>query len=164
MKIKQKVGFLFIGALLLAIGIGYSSTQRPSPAPESEFKTIKGETISLAQLRGKPVLVTFWASDCLSCLEEIPDLISLHQQYRASGLAVISVAMYYDPPNQVLETAAAKQLPYAVALDPTAVLAKAFGEVQFTPTTFLIDRNGKIAMKTTGKFELATIRERLDKL
>ena len=162
MQKRQKFGFLFI-ASLLAIIIWYWQTQRPLPAPDVMFKTIKGETIALTALKGKPVLVTFWATDCPSCLEEIPHLISLHQQFGPRGLVIIAVAMYYDPPNHVQEMATAKQLPYAVALDPTADHAKAFGNVQFTPTSFLIDRNGMIVMQKIGGFDLPALQERLNK-
>ena len=158
MPIKPKFGSLFIG-VLLAITVWYWQTQTLSPAPDVVFKTLNGETIALAELKGKPVLVTFWATDCQACLEEIPYLISLHRQYNQQGLTIIAVAMYYDPPNHVQEMATAKQLPYAVALDPAAELAKAFGNVQFTPTTFLIDKNGMTVMHKIGGFDLSTLQK-----
>ena len=134
-----------------------------TPAPNAVFKTIGGETISLAALHGRPVLVTFWATDCPSCLEEIPQLIKLHQEFSPQGLTIIAVAMYYDPPNHVQEMAAAKQLPYAVALDPTAEHAKAFGNVRLTPTSFLIDTNGMIVMEKLGELDVPALIKKLNK-
>ena len=160
---KQIAGALFIAGII-ALGIGYSNTQTKVAAPEVSFKTIKGETISLAELKGQPILVTFWATDCPSCIEEIPHLISLHQQYHAQGLIIIAVAMDYDPPNHVLDISNVRQLPYKVALDPLAENAQAFGNVQFTPTSFLIDKTGMIVMHTVGKFDLPALQERLSKL
>lgn len=159
MKPKQKLGlFLTIG--LLALGVAWYSQIRILPvAPNALFKTIKGESIALADLKGKPVLVTFWATDCPSCIEEIPHLINLHQQFNPLGLTIIAVAMYYDPPNRVLEMAEAKQLPYAVALDPIGEHAKAFGNVQYTPTSFLIDSSGMIVMQKVGVLDLASLHE-----
>jgi peroxiredoxin len=158
---KSTTGFLFLAGLL-ALGTWFLLPQQLKAAPDAVFKTISGETISLAALHGKPVLVTFWATDCGSCLQEIPDLIALHRQYSPEGLTIIAVAMSYDPPNRVLEMTNEKQLPYAVALDPIAEHALAFGNVQFTPTSFLLDRQGGVVMQKTGRFDLAEVREMLD--
>ena len=112
MKTKyRQFGFL----LLLLISIGCSKTI--TSAPDVTFTTLTGQKITLNGLRGKPVIVTFWATDCPSCIKEIPDLIDLYSQYHSSGLEMIAVAMYYDPPNHVVDMTKAKQLPYNVALD-----------------------------------------------
>jgi len=161
MKLISKIASILLTGLLIAI-VWFNHSASISPAPDVLFKTIKGETISLAALKGKPVLVSFWATDCQNCLEEIPELINLHQQYSSSGLTIIAVAMYYDPPNHVVELATARQLPYAIALDPEAAHAGAFGDVKLTPTSFLIDKNGMIVMRTTGKFDVAALKERLN--
>lgn len=81
-------------------------------APDSTFTTITGKRISLSQLRGKPVLVTFWATDCPSCLEEIPHLIDIYQHFHPLGLEIIAVAMIYDPPSRVVAMTQAMQIPY----------------------------------------------------
>jgi peroxiredoxin len=158
MPSKQKFG-LFFCLLLMVSAAYYWRSPSITIAPNVFFKTIKGETISLAALQGKPVIITFWATDCASCLKEIPDLIKLHQQFNSQGLTIIAVAMYYDPPNHVLTMASEKQLPYAVALDPSAELSQAFGNVQFTPTTFLIDKTGAIVIKKIGLFSLPALQE-----
>lgn len=157
-----KNAIVILGLLgLITTGIWFWQTQTTLAAPNVIFKTIKGDSIDLASLKGKPVLVTFWATDCPGCIEEIPHLIKLHQQFSPQGLTIVAVAMDYDPPNQVLAMSAAKQLPYAVALDPSGSLAQSFGNVQLTPTSFLIDRNGLIVMQKTGVFELADMQQRL---
>ena len=155
---KQKLR-LFFCLLLIVSAVYYWLSPSISTAPNVVFKTIKGEIISLTALQGKPVIVTFWATDCISCIKEIPDLIKLHQQFSPQGLTIIAVAMNYDPPNHVLTTATEKQLPYAVALDLTAELSQAFGNVQFTPTTFLIDKTGAIVMKKIGLISLPTLQK-----
>lgn len=163
MTFSQSIGILaLIG--LLAAGVWFWQTQTVRQPPNLTFKTINGESIELANLQGKPVLVTFWATDCRGCIEEIPLLIELHRQYSNAGLTIIAVAMYYDPPNRVLAMAKSKQLPYAVALDPSGSLARGFGNVQLTPTTFLIDRSGRIVMQKIGTFELEDMRQRLNQL
>lgn len=156
MNLNQKFGLSFL-AVLLAICVWYFRPETLNVAPNVVFKTLHGDSIALADLKGKPVLVTFWATDCENCLKEIPDLIKLHQQ----GLTIIAVNMYYDPPDHVLEVSTAKELPYAVAIDPYADQAEAFGNVQFTPTTFLFDATGKVLMQKIGRFELAAVQRLL---
>lgn len=161
--LKQKKYYLFI-LLLLIIGlISFDLWQSnlPKLAPDVSFITIKGEKIALKNLRGKPVLVTFWATDCPSCVKEINDFIALYQQFHTQGLEIIAVAMYYDPPNHVVEMTTAKQIPYKVALDLNAELAYAFGRIQLTPTTLLINPQGLIVLKKTGRFELADMQQRI---
>lgn len=163
MQIKNIIVILSLLGLI-GVGIWFWQTQTSLAAPNVSFKTIKGESIDMRALKGKPVLVTFWATDCPGCIEEIPHLIKLHQQFSSQGLSIIAVAMDYDPPNQVLAMSAAKQLPYAVALDPTGGLAQSFGNVQLTPTTFLIDKTGNIVLQKTGVFDLTDMQQRLAQL
>lgn len=163
MQIKNKIVTLSLLGLF-AVGAWFWQTQTSLAAPNVSFKTIKGENIDMLTLKGKPVLVTFWSTDCPGCIEEIPDLIRLHQQFSPQGLTIVAVAMDYDPPNQVLAMAAAKQLPYEVALDPSGSLAQSFGNVQLTPTTFLIDKTGNIVLQKTGVFDLTDMQQRLARL
>ncbi|MGR8930725.1 MAG: peroxiredoxin family protein [Gammaproteobacteria bacterium] len=163
MKIKSAVS-TFLALALIAAGILFWQTQTVRNAPSVTFKTIKGENINMKALQGKPTLVTFWATDCPGCIEEIPHLIDLHRQYADKSLRIIAVAMHYDPPNHVLAMAESKQLPYAIALDPSAELARAFGNVQLTPTTFLIDQAGKIVFQKLGVFDPMDMQNRLESL
>lgn len=163
MKSKHSIGIIVLMGLLLS-GAWFWQTQTVRPAPNVSFKTIKGENIDLPSLKGQPVLVTFWATDCPGCIEEIPHLISLHQEFSSQGLNIVAVAMSYDPPNHVLAMSESKQLPYAIALDPNGLLAQSFGHVQLTPTTFLIDAAGNIVMQKVGVFKPSDLRQRLQQL
>lgn len=138
---------------LIAIGSGVYWQTSAKQAIKAGFTTISGQTIQLDQLLGKPVIVTFWASDCPSCLEEIPQWISLHQEFAAQGLTIIAVAMAYDPPNKVVELAKQKNLPYAIALDPDGTLAQKF-DVELTPSSFLINPQGKVEVQKIGLIDL----------
>ncbi len=141
-------------SLLLIILALTGCNKTITTAPNITFDTITGQKISLNELRGKPVIVTFWATDCASCIEEIPALISLFKQYHQSGLEIIAVAMNYDPPNHVIDMTKDKQLPYNVALDLTSDVAQAFGGVMFTPSTFIIAPDGSVVKKQIGLFDL----------
>lgn len=155
---NQRRLLLVCGIVLSGILLGLWQPYVPIPAPENTFISITGHPINLSALKGKPVLINFWATDCSACIKEIPHLIELYQQYHVRGLEVIAVAMYYDIPSHVVEMTRAKQIPYPVALDLNARHANAFGQVQLTPTTFLISPDGFILSKFIGKLpaDLAT--------
>lgn len=149
--------------MLLVIGFGASQHLEPTKiAPDVVFKTITGKQIALKTLKGKPVLVTFWATNCPSCLQEIPHLISLYQQFHLQGLEIIAVTMAYNPPKLVVEMAKARQIPYHVALDLRSDIAKAFGDVTLIPQTFLISPDGKIALNQLGLFDKEIIKKRIE--
>lgn len=138
--------------------------QPKKPAPNVTFSTIFGKKIELSKLKGNPVIVTFWATDCAGCIEEIPHLIELYQQFHPRGLEIIAIAMYYDPPNHVVEMTKAKQIPYYVALDLKAEHAFAFGQVELTPATFLISPAGNIILQKTGLFDLPKMQQQIHNL
>jgi len=120
-------------------------------APLVTFVSLQGEKITTADLRGKVVLVNFWATDCATCVKEMPDIVATYNKYQAQGFETIAVAMKHDPPNYVLNYTEKNKLPFKVALDPMGTLAKAFGEVKLTPTTFIIDKQGRLVMRILGE-------------
>ena len=132
------------------------------PAPDVSFQTISGQKISLLEQRGKPVIVTFWATDCPTCIEETPHFIELYEKFHSHGLEIIAVAMYYDPPNHVVAMTKARKLPYNIALDLQGEHAKAFGDVRLIPTTFLISPEGSIVLRKTGLFDVQDMQKRIN--
>ncbi|MGR9036031.1 MAG: peroxiredoxin family protein [Gammaproteobacteria bacterium] len=143
LNIKYLLGGAIFTLILLIIGfrVGNSGFQT---APNVTFTTITGKHMAVNELRGRPVIITFWATDCPACIKEIPLLVEWYRRYHEKGLEIIAVAMFYDPPSRVVGMAKAKDLPYDVALDFSAGHARAFGNVDLTPTTFLVDPEGKI--------------------
>ena len=131
-------------------------------APAVTFISIKGERITTADLRGKVVLVNFWATDCVVCVREMPQIVATYDKYRAQGFETIAVAMRHDPPNYVLAYVAKNKLPFKVALDPMGELALAFGDVKLTPTTFILDRQGRIIKRIVGEPDFAKLHALLE--
>ncbi len=131
-------------------------------APLVTFTSLQGEKITTTGLRGKVVLVNFWATDCATCIKEMPDIVATYNKYRGQGFETIAVAMKHDPPNYVLNYTEKNKLPFKVALDPMGELAKAFGEVKLTPTTFIIDRQGKLVMRILGEPDFAKLHALLE--
>lgn len=163
MKTKNLLLGLAIAAAISA-GLWLSFNKTLTPAPDVIFSTLTGKKIALHDLRGKPVLVTFWATDCPGCIEEMPHLVDLYRQYHDQGLEIIAVAMYYDPPSHVVAMAKEQAIPYDIALDIEAGHAKAFGDVRLTPTTFLIIPNGSIALQKIGAFDSTDMKARIETL
>jgi len=132
-------------------------------APPVEFGLLDGTRTSLAALRGRPVLLVFWSTTCTPCLEEIPDLVKLHDAYSSRGLMLLAVTMPYDPPLAVRDFARAHKLPYAIAIDLQGVSARAFG-VASIPNSVLIDRDGRIAWQQTGRLDPVRARRLIESM
>lgn len=150
-------------ATVLAACGGQSVNNLQKPAPMVTFVTIKGEQIAINDLRGKVVLVNFWATDCAVCLKEMPQLVATHQKFHARGFETVAVAMRHDPPIRIVDYAEKNRLPFKVAFDPVGAHAKAFGEVALTPTTFVIDRRGNIVARILGEPDFKKLHELLEK-
>ena len=94
--------FTLLMIILISPALIWKKNQLPK-APDVSFTTIKNKKIELKSLQGKAVIITFWATDCKSCIEEVPHLISLYDKYHSQGLEIIAIAMSYDLPNHVVE-------------------------------------------------------------
>ena len=159
MKTREAQITLFAVTLLGALAWLWFAPASLKTSPDISLLTIKGEEIQLAGLQGKPVLVTFWATTCPSCVKEIPHLIELYDELAPQGLEIIGITMDYDPPNRVLAMSKARNIPYPIALDIHADAARAFGNVRLTPTSFLIAPDGRIVYQKTGTINMARLRE-----
>ena len=133
------------------------------PAPDVSLQTLNGETVSMQDLRGQPVLLTFWATTCPSCIREMPHLVELHERYNARGLEVIGIAMSYDRPDHVKEVVETRALPYIIALDVDSEAARAFGQVRLTPTSFLISPEGRIVYQKLGDIDWDLVERNLER-
>jgi len=151
-------------AVIAGIGFAaYASLNNHTPAPDVTFVGIKGERITPASLRGKVVMVNFWATSCTTCVGEMPEMVDTYNKYKSKGLEFVAVAMKYDAPNYVVNFTETRQLPFKVALDVTGEAAKAYGDVNMTPTTFVIDQQGRIIKRYVGKPEFAELHKLLEK-
>lgn len=153
-----------IGAVVLALaGVGYTAFTSAKPAPDVTFISIKGEKISTQSLRGKVVMVNFWATSCVTCVKEMPEMVETYNKFKGQGLEFIAIAMQYDPPNYVLNFTETRKLPFTVALDSGGDIAKQFGDVTLTPTTFVIGKDGKILKQYVGEPDFAALHVLLQK-
>jgi peroxiredoxin len=162
MKNNRKTALIVVVLSVLGFAL-YSAMYSRNPAPPVTFTSLKGEKVATGELRGQVVLVNFWATDCPSCIKEMPALKSTYEKYRGRGLELIAVAMRHDPPNYVINFTEKNALPFKVALDPMGELAKAFGDVKLTPTTFLIDKRGDIVTRILGEPDFTRLHELIER-
>jgi peroxiredoxin len=159
---KAKTTFAVLAATMAAAA-AFALVQRPAQAPDVRFTTLAGESLSMPALRGKVVLVNFWATSCIACLREMPKLIETHRKFAARGYDMVAVAMRHDDPAEVAAFAARRALPFKVAHDAGGEIAQRFGEVRATPTSFLIDRQGRVLMKAVGEPDWAALHALVEK-
>jgi len=141
---------------------GYRALSPANTVPAATFTLLSGEKVSTADLKGKVYLINFWATSCATCVKEMPEMVKTYEQFRGKGLEFVAVAMNYDPPMYVANYAQTRQLPFKIALDSTGAAAKAFGDVQLTPTTFVVDRRGRILKRYVGEPEWDALHKLLD--
>jgi thiol-disulfide isomerase/thioredoxin len=111
-------------------------------------KALDGSEVSLASLRGKVVIVNFWATWCPPCREEIPDLIALQAKYK-DHLQIIGVSQDEAPPSMVAQFAAEHRMNYPIVMD-TPAIDQLFTNIHALPTSFIVDREGRIAQRHVG--------------
>jgi peroxiredoxin len=160
----KKGNIIAIAGVVILIGVIAFLWFSPSgmkAAPNVTFNTLEGEAIQLSSLKGRPALVVFWATTCPGCIKEMPHLVELYEELHPQGLELIGVAMAYDPPDQVKEMIKLRQIPYTIALDSKGDAARAFGDVKLTPTSFLIDPQGRIVQQRLGEMDMPQIRSRI---
>lgn len=142
--------------------LAWQLSNKPT-APDVTFTTIDGKQISMNELKGKVVLVNFWATDCPGCIKEMPDLIKTYHQYKPKGLEVIAVAMYYDQATQILNYSKSQSLPFPIMHDTTAEVSNKFGQVSLTPTAFIYDKQGYLLQRTMGELDFNALQQLLKK-
>ncbi len=134
-------------------------------APAISYTLLDGTKQTSAEaLKGKVVLVNFWATSCTTCVKEMPELVATHQKYKDKGFETLAVAMSYDPPAYVASFAESRQLPFKVAIDNTGEIARQYGKVQLTPTTFVLNRKGEIVKRYVGEPDFQQLHLLLEKL
>jgi peroxiredoxin len=153
---------LLVAILAPAVLVAGALFAQRSPAPEVRFTLLSGESVSTSELRGRVLLVNFWATYCASCMQEMPKMVQTHKKFSARGHEMIAVAVSRDEPERVAAVGAT--LPFKVAFDRDGTAAQAFGKVRVTPSTFIVDREGRIVKRYIGEPEWSELHAILEKL
>jgi peroxiredoxin len=151
-------------SLLLCIALVLGACDSRVAAPAVTYTLLDGRSASSASWPGKVMLVNFWATSCAVCVREMPQLAALHQRLAARGYDTLAVAMAYDPPAHVANFVATRSLPFGVAIDNTGVIARAFGDVRETPTSVLVDKQGRIVRRYVGAPDFDALRALVEQL
>ena len=159
---------LAVALATLVIGAGayltFESLAGHEAAPSVAYTLLDGTQSNTDQLRGKVVLVNFWATSCTTCIHEMPQVVATYEKFKSRGYDTLAVAMSYDPPAYVINYAETRKLPFAVAIDNTGAIARSFGQVQLTPTSVLINKRGEIVKRYVGEPDFAQLHALVEKL
>ena len=151
MQTIQRTRFypMWLAGLLLALTVTWAQ------AADFRVTDTKGKVHTLSGYKGKWVLVNYWATWCPPCLEEIPDLIALHED-KKNNLVVIGVAMDYRDPKQVIDFAEGLFVDYPIVLGNPRVVSQ-IGPIQGLPTTYLYNPEGKMVAQQVGAITRAAV-------
>ncbi len=151
-------------ALIVGAAVTFFVGKTGAAMPEVAYTRLDGSTANTRELKGRVVLVNFWATSCATCVKEMPHLVELHQRFHAQGYDTLAVAMKYDPPAYVMNFAESRKLPLTVVLDNLGLMAQGFGNVQITPTSFLINKRGQVVKKYVGEPDFGALTALVEQL
>lgn len=153
------LGLLAVGLLRPRSGNAAGTALAGQPAPNFTLQTLDGGRVSLAQFRGRPVLVNFWASWCEPCRDEAPLLRQAAVEHAEKGLVVLGV-VYQDTPQNARKFRDEFALGFPVLLDEPGAISVQYG-LSGLPDTYFIDREGRIAARHPGALTAADLERRL---
>src|ERR1043166_6906898 len=160
-KMRSVIAYFLALCCALAIGGGCGTTAKarqneavirfvrnPDPAPEFRVPALDGAQLSIASMRGKVVLLNFWATWCGPCRAEIPDLIALQDRYKGR-LEILGLTVDEDDAGSIKNFVAQSGINYHVGMAPTEVRMK-YGGIAALPTSFVLDTEGRVVQKHEG--------------
>ena len=160
--------YLALAVAALAIGsivnLHTGANAQNQAAPSSTFVLLDGSSKTAEDLKGRVTLVNFWATSCVTCVAEMPKVTAAYDKFHSRGFDVMAVAMKFDPPSYVVNYTQTRKLPFNVAIDNTGSVAKAWGGVQLTPTTFVVNRRGEIVKRYVGEPDFAELDRLIERL
>jgi thiol-disulfide isomerase/thioredoxin len=147
--------YLALAAAVLAIGLIVNLRTAVEPAPASIFVLLDGSRKTADDFKGRVTLINFWATSCVTCVAEMPKLTAAYDKFHGRGFDVMAVAMKYTQ---------TRKLPFNVAIDNTGSVAKAWGDVQLTPTSFVVNRRGEIVKRYVGEPDFTELHRLIETL
>jgi len=144
----KKTPLLLLSLVLaLAFVVSCGASKSSSAAPDFTMTGVDGKPIKLSDMKGKVVILDFWATWCPPCKMEIPDFIALQDKYGKDGLIIVGAAL--DEPDKVKQFYSDYKMNYPVGIADQS-MAMSYGGIRGIPTTFVIDKKGNVARKYVG--------------
>jgi peroxiredoxin len=131
--------------------------------PDVTLPTLAGDSLALSDLRGRYVLVNFWATWCPPCRAETPDLVALHHRFSDRDLTLVGISVDLEGPHVVQAFVDEYEVPYPIALGGDGA-AEAFGGAFALPTSFLLNPEGEIIGRFPGVFPADAMAEEFEQL
>ena|SRR5438128_2128458 len=132
--------------------------------PDVGYTLLDGTHGTTTALRGKVLLINFWATDCTTCAHEMPQVAATYEKFKARGYDTLAVAMSYDKPASIQNFATTRRLPFPVTHDADGRMAGSIGNVQMTPTSVLVNKHGQIVKRYVGEPDFVALGELVDRL
>src|SRR5207247_8221972 len=157
-------------SVMLVFGIQKARHTKPSAAaklqgqaaPDFQLAALDGKTLKLSDFHGKAVLLNFWATWCEPCKIEMPWFIDLQKKYGAQGFQVVGVAMDDASPSDIADFAKKMGVNYPIVIGKEAV-GDQYGGLPYLPSTFYIDRDGKVIERVFGLVSRSEIESNIQK-
>ncbi|MBI3317785.1 MAG: TlpA family protein disulfide reductase [Candidatus Omnitrophica bacterium] len=159
MSRRVQIGVVVLSGLLLAA----AASAEFQAAPDFAAPGLDGKPVKLSDFRGKVVILDFWATWCPPCRQEIPHFKALYSRYQARGLEVVGLALDQNGAAAVRPFVQAEGITYPVAIGNQKITAD-YGGIRGIPTTFIIDRKGKIVRKFVGYQEMKVFESAIEPL
>ena len=131
--------------------------------PELEFNILGDDKLLSKNLEDKIVIINFWATDCSTCIKEMPILTKIHDKYK-NDIELIAVAMPYDLPSRVINFKDKNQIPFKIALDSDGKILEKFNKVRLTPTTIITNKQQIIQNTIIGEINYQNLDKLIDRL
>jgi len=131
--------------------------------PELEFNILGDDKLLSKNLEDKIVIINFWATDCSTCIKEMPILTKIYDKYK-NDIELIAVAMPYDLPSRVINFKDKNQIPFKIALDSDGKILEKFNKVRLTPTTIITNKQQIIQNTIIGEINYQNLDKLIDSL